>query len=163
MTKEDQIDEMAKYICNVCEMGFSFTGDCSEGGQDYYKRCTLTQETAKALYEEGYRKVPDGAVVLTPEERGDETRETDEIIEERNNLLARVGVLGREVEELKAKLEARLTCRFVKTAQKQAVQEFVQRLKIKSEMFLVAKSIGVYGEKPYVAIEKIDELLKEYE
>lgn len=105
MTKEDQIEEMSKYICNVCEMGFSFTGDCSEGGQDYYKRCTLTQETAKALYEEGYRKVPDGAVVLTPEERGDETRETNEILEERDNLLARVGVLGREVEELKAKLK----------------------------------------------------------
>ena len=30
-------------------------------------------------------------------------------------------------------------------------------------MFLVAKGDGVYGEKPYVSIEKIDELLKEYE
>lgn len=59
MTKQDQIDEMAKHICNVCEMGFSFTGDCSEGGQDYYKRCTLTQETAKALYNAGYKQTPD--------------------------------------------------------------------------------------------------------
>ena len=59
MTKQEQIDEMAKYICNVCEMGHGFTGNCSEGGTDSYKRCTLTQETAKALYNVGYRKVPD--------------------------------------------------------------------------------------------------------
>lgn len=46
---------------------------------------------------------------------------------------------------------------------KQAVQDFAEKVKGKSEMFLVAKSDGVYGEKPYVSIEKIDELLKEYE
>lgn len=45
----------------------------------------------------------------------------------------------------------------------QAVQDFVEKAKAKSEMFLVAKGGGVYGEKPYVSIEKIDELLKEYE
>lgn len=59
MTKQEQIEEMSKYICNVCEMGFSFNGDCSEGGQGYYKRCTLTQETAKALYDAGYHKTSD--------------------------------------------------------------------------------------------------------
>lgn len=58
MTKQEQINEMAKYICNVCEMGNGFSGDCSEGGQDYYKRCMLTQETAKALYDAGYHKTP---------------------------------------------------------------------------------------------------------
>lgn len=67
MTKQDQIDEMAKYICNVCEMGFSFDGDFSEGGQDSYKYRLLTQETAKTLYDAGYRKVlldtEDGKVV----------------------------------------------------------------------------------------------------
>lgn len=57
MTKQEQIEEMAKYICNVCEMGHGFNGDCSEGGTDFYKRCILTQETAKALYNAGYRKV----------------------------------------------------------------------------------------------------------
>lgn len=58
MTKQDQIDEMAKYICNACEMGHGFDG-CSYGGREYYKRCSITQKTAKALYEAGYRKVPD--------------------------------------------------------------------------------------------------------
>lgn len=59
MTKNEQIEEMAKYICNVCEMGNGFTGNCSEGGTDFYKRCTLTQETAKALYDAGYHKTSD--------------------------------------------------------------------------------------------------------
>lgn len=71
--------------------------------------------------------------------------------------------LKAEVKELKAELNARLTCDFVKTAQTHAVQDFADKVKAKSEMFLVAKDNGVYGEKPYVSIEKIDELLKEYE
>ena len=68
----------------------------------------------------------------------------------------------RKIGELKAKFEAK-SCNFVKTAQTHAVQEFAEKAKAKSEMFLVAKGDGVYGEKPYVSIEKIDELLKEYE
>ena len=66
-----------------------------------------------------------------------------------------------ENEQLKAKLKVRLTYDFVKTAQTHAVQDFAEKVKGKSEMFLVAKGDGVYGEKPYVSIEKIDELLKE--
>lgn len=46
---------------------------------------------------------------------------------------------------------------------KQAVQDFAEKLKAKAETFLVAKGDGVYGEKPYVSVDKIDELLKEYE
>lgn len=68
MTKQEQIDEMAKYICNVCEMGNGFTGNCSEGGTDFYKRCTLTQETAKALYNAIYRKIDKDGVVISREE-----------------------------------------------------------------------------------------------
>lgn len=71
--------------------------------------------------------------------------------------------LKTEVKEFEVELNARLTCDFVKTAQTHAVQDFAEKAKAKSEMFLVAKGDGVYGEKPYVSIEKIDELLKEYE
>ena len=67
----------------------------------------------------------------------------------------------RKIGELKAKFEAK-SCDFVKTAQTHAVQDFAEKVKGKSEMFLVAKGDGVYGEKPYVSVEKIDELLKEY-
>lgn len=57
MTKQEQVDEMAKYICNACEMGHGFDG-CSYGGREHYKRCSITQKTAKALYNAGYRKTP---------------------------------------------------------------------------------------------------------
>lgn len=56
MTEQEQIDEMAKYICNACEMGHGFDG-CSYGGREHYKRCSITQKTAKALYNVGYRKM----------------------------------------------------------------------------------------------------------
>lgn len=102
MTKQEQIEEMRKEI----ENGFR-KADCRKPYTNepypYFETQIIT--IAEALYNAGYRKVPDGAVVLTPEERDDEMRETNEIIEERNNLLARVGVLGREVEDLKAKLK----------------------------------------------------------
>ncbi len=68
----------------------------------------------------------------------------------------------RKIGELKAKFEAK-SCDFVKTAQTHAVQDFAEKVKGKSEMLLVAKGDGDYGEKPYVSIEEIDELLKEYE
>lgn len=41
------------------------------------------------------------------------------------------------------------------------VREFAEKVKGKSEMFLVTKGDGVYGEKPYVSIEEIGELIKE--
>lgn len=73
MTKQEQIEEMAKYICNACEMGHGFDG-CSYGGREHYKRCSITQKTAKALYNAGYRKIPENAVVLTEEEYIDLSR-----------------------------------------------------------------------------------------
>ena len=58
MTKQEQIDEIAKYVCNACEMGHGFDG-CSYGGREHYKRCSITQKTAEKLYNAGYRKTPD--------------------------------------------------------------------------------------------------------
>ena len=65
-------------------------------------------------------------------------------------------------EEAKKRFENNMRA-VLKIEKKQAVKEFAEKVKCKSEMFLVAKGDGVYGEKPYVSIEKIDELLKEYE
>ena len=51
MTKEKQIEEMAKYCCNPCE--FESNGECvlchPIGG------CEIATETAKAFYNAGYR------------------------------------------------------------------------------------------------------------
>ena len=54
MSKEKQIEEMAKYCCNACEMGCGFEGECCLNND--YKACTISIETATAIYEAGYRK-----------------------------------------------------------------------------------------------------------
>ena len=50
MTEKEKINEMAKYICNACEMGCGFDGDCDEGSD--YKTCGICQDTAKKIFEE---------------------------------------------------------------------------------------------------------------
>ena len=52
MTKQEQIDEIAKYICNVCD----FKCDWFQSGMKEDSICTTAQETAKAIYNAGYRK-----------------------------------------------------------------------------------------------------------
>lgn len=52
--KQEQIEEIAKYICNACEMGFDIDGDCAEGNN--YKTCGISKETAEYIYNAGYRK-----------------------------------------------------------------------------------------------------------
>ena len=53
MTKQEQIEEMAKYVCNVCD----FKCDWFQSGMKEDSICTTAQETAEALYNEGYRKI----------------------------------------------------------------------------------------------------------
>lgn len=102
MTKKEQIYEIAKYVYNACEFGIYRA--CSKRQTDI-KSCSLALGTARRIYNAGYRKVPDGAVVLTPEERDDEMKATNEILAERDDLIAKVGVLGRENYDLKAENE----------------------------------------------------------
>ena len=66
----------------------------------------------------------------------------------------KIGDLEAENEQLKEKLNARLTCDFVKTAQTHAVQDFAEKIKEKSYVNDYCREV--------VEIEKIDELLKEY-
>ena len=85
MTKQEQIEEMAKIIDEM-----------------YNVYTTTADDIAEGLYNAGYRKVPFGATVLAPEERNDEIREMHEILEGRDDLIAKVGILGRENYDLKA-------------------------------------------------------------
>ena len=75
----------------------------------------------------------------------------------------KIGDLKAENEQLKEKLNARLTCDFVKTAQKQAkieaVKEFAE--KVKEKALLHCRTINCY-ECKFIETT-IDELLKEYE
>ncbi|MBR2070419.1 MAG: hypothetical protein IJ981_03230 [Clostridia bacterium] len=68
--KEKQIEEMAKIMCgNDCEECAKETSFLRGISLEKAKaeKCLL-KNCAKTLYEQGYRKIPDGAVVLTKEE-----------------------------------------------------------------------------------------------
>ena len=58
MSREKQIEEMAKFVCNACEMGGGFDGECALDND--YKTCHISVETAEALYNAGYRKQSEG-------------------------------------------------------------------------------------------------------
>lgn len=87
MNKEQLIEEMAG--CKVCYQGW---GKCpienTLPGREY--------TNAENMYERGYRKVPDGAVILTPEERDEELKACNE----------KQAELETEIERLKADNEA---------------------------------------------------------
>lgn len=202
ITKKEQIEELRSNI--------------------YYARSKVngiatSNDIAEALYDVGYRKVPDdirelidvlaeGAnkyknleikysnlcdnyrlckdanetlkqnVINAGRQKVNKLEEENERLKEVNRQLnadynrslerlksdcRQIDELKAEVKELKAELNARLTCGFVKAAQKHAVQDFAEKAKAKSETFLVAKGDGVYGEKSYVSVEQIDKLLED--
>lgn len=59
MNREKQIEEMAKAICSACNDGMA---TCNR------KPCLLAIEEATAVFELGYRKLPEDSVVLSREE-----------------------------------------------------------------------------------------------
>ena len=143
MNEEQQIAEMAniphKCIKSSCE-------DCIKND----RKCTDYKQ-AEALYNAGYRKVTDGAVVLTPEERVEEMKEINKTLAERDVLKAE-NVRLKEV--IADQNELCWNC-------KKSVKEFAEKLK--------AKLFSVFGKTICSDVDTeditifIDELLKEYE
>lgn len=113
MTKQEQIDEMAVIGC-VRNPQAHTAEECAKC--DFKQGQCNAYRHAEKLYNAGYLKVPNGAVVLTPEERDDEMKATNEILAERDDLIARVGNLGRENYDLKTENE-QLKAKFDETKQ----------------------------------------------
>ena len=67
MSRDKQIEEMAKYCCHPCEL-MEDDGSCYRGYD--YKTC-LCAESAKALYNAGYRKASDVAREIFEEIRAE--------------------------------------------------------------------------------------------
>lgn len=140
MNKEQQIEEMAniahKCIKSSCE-------DCIKND----RKC-FDYKQAEVLYDAGYRKVPENAVILTPEERDEEMKEINKTLAERDELKA-------EIERLKEVIadqnELCWNC-------KKSVKEFAEKLKKRLMQDRIINDNVVI-----VAGVEIDELLKEYE
>lgn len=80
--KEMQIEEMAEDIENTI-LGLGIH---------------LCEKSAEKLYDLGYRKLPDGAVILTPEERDEEMKEINKTLAERDELKDRISELEKKIE-----------------------------------------------------------------
>lgn len=173
MTKQEQVKEILEVIKHC---GDYTKRDCAECDYRLYGECKNQKQCeAEALYNEGYRKVPFGATVLAPEERNDEIREMHEILEGRDELIAKVGILGRENYDLKAEnRQLKTECALLDDELRIARQDTIDVLnKLKEKIFHClgieniqqASGLSLLGSLvPYdIVIDNIDELLKEYE
>ena len=154
MTRQEQIEEMAVIGC-VRNPQAHTAEECAKC--DFKQgRCNAYRH-AEALYSIDYRKVPDGAVVLTPEERDDEMKATNEILAERDDLIAKVGVLGRENYDLKAEnRQLKTECALLDDELRIARQDTIDVLnKLKKKTY-----VNNYCRE-VVEVEKIDEMIKE--
>ena len=138
MNKEQRIEEMAMSIsgCNgtTCD-------NCALKCKAYI--------TCEILYDKDYRKVPENAVILTPEERDEEMKEINKTLAERDELKA-------ENERLKEVIadqnELCWNCN-------KSVKEFAEKLRKK----VISLNVWEFGEIDIIDVDDIDELLKEYE
>ena len=147
MTKQEQIEEMAKIVDEM-----------------YNVYTTTADDIADGLYNAGYRKVDDFEECRKcPAWSGtDCTRNpyTEGCLDDKVNLKNEIKRLEKENEQLKVKLEAKLTCDFVKARQNYAMQDFAGKLK--------DKLFSVFGKTICSDLDTeditdiIDELLKEY-
>ena len=157
MTRQEQVKEILEVIKHC---GDYTNRDCAECDYRLYGECKNQKQCeAEALYNEGYRKVPFGATVLAPEERNDEIREMHEMLEGRDELIAKVGILGRENYDLKAEnKQLKTECALLDDELRIARQDTINVLNE-----LKAKSYVNDYCREVVEVKKIDELLKEYE
>ena len=157
MTKQEQVKEILEVIKHC---GDYTNRDCAECDYRLYGECKNQKQCeAEALYNEGYRKVPFGATVLAPEERNDEIREMHEILEGRDELIAKVGILGRENYDLKAEnKQLKTECALLDDELRIARQDTIDALNKVKE-----RAVGLSAIETYHICNLIDELLKEYE
>ena len=135
MNREGTIKDIAQYVCGACELDMTCKRDY---GEFTYTCCDNALSPAVKIYEAGYRKTF--------------TSDTQKAFKEGYKKGC----------ETCAQAWANGYNYGYKSGKEDGVKEFAEKVKGKSEMFLVAKGDGVYGEKLYVSIEEIDELLKEY-
>lgn len=145
MNKEQEIKDICKLICATCAQ---FDG-CA-------MNCKAHRDTAEALYNAGYRKLPEDSVVLS--------REEHEIL-----VKTAQGKIGnmKATDFLKACISSGFMVEAVSTKEqvKQAVKEFAEKFKEKSHKGAFRDLVTYkFIEHDYTITEsKLKELLEEYE
>lgn len=162
MTKQEQVKEILEVIKHC---GDYTNRDCAECDYRLYGECKNQKQCeAEALYNEGYRKVPFGATVLAPEERNDEIREMHEILEGRDELIAKVGILGRENYDLKAEnKQLKTECALLDDELRIARQDTINVLnELKTKAFDKDAFNGWAGSTFVVLVRDIDKIIEDY-
>ena len=161
MTKQEQIEEMAVIGC-VRNPQAHTAEECAKC--DFQQGQCNAYRHAEKLYNAGYRKTDDFEKCRKcPAWSGtDCTRNpyTEGCLDDKVNLKNEIKRLEKENEQLKAKLEARLTCDFVKARQNYAMQDFAGKLK--DRLFSVFGKTICSDLDTEDITDIIDELLKEY-
>lgn len=117
MNKKQQIKKMSTIIGNV---------------KPFY-----VETIAETLYNAGYRKVPDGAVILTPEERDEELKACNEKQAKLESEIEILKIQNKNLEIAFDRLEARSELfesnmkSVLEIEKKNAVKEFAEHLKEK--------------------------------
>lgn len=161
MTKQEQVREILEVIKHC---GDYTNRDCAECDYRLYGECKNQKQCeAEALYNEGYRKVPFGATALAPEERNDEIREMHEILEGWDELIAKVGILGRENYDLKAEnKQLKTECALLDDELRIARQDTIDVLnKLKTKAFDKDAFNGWAGSTFVVLVRDIDKMIEE--
>lgn len=165
-TKQEQIEEM---MLDVPQTIVAY--DANPKGQHLYGEQRL--QIAEVLYDKGYGKVSEykaeremlGSQIKVLKQRlNNKYIEVDNLNRDYSNAFERLKAQGREIKKLKEencelteKLKARLTCDFVKAAQKHAVQKFVYELRNK------CSEVKGYEYSFANIAYLINQLLEEYE
>lgn len=121
----------------------------------------FVNHVANAIYDAGYRKVPDGAVILTPEERDEELKACNE---KQAELEAEIARLKKQneiahffLDNALSHIDADEQMNHYMQANKEGAQEFAKKLKSKLH------DLGDGGEKgAYLTENDIDNFLKEF-
>lgn len=152
MNKEQQIEEIAKYSCNACEMGFDIDGGCAQGNN--YKTCRTSKETAEYIYNAGYRKTFTSDLASNTQKAFKEGYDKgfDEQKAEIERLEAEIERLERVVNDQN---ELCWGC-------KKSVREFAEELKGRCHNYYPSIDHYCCSVKA-VSVKDINELLKEYD
>lgn len=176
MNKEQQIEEIEQFIYDYVdskqtERVYLLSSRVNELAKPFVHNKGL----AEALYNAGYRKVPDCAVILTPKERDEELKACNEKQAELENEIERLKADNEALQmwnnasaERNQKLYETNKClksnmkSVLEIEKKNAVKEFAEKLKKKVHNYY--PSIDYYCTSKHVILVKdIDELLKGYE
>lgn len=138
-SKQEQIDEMTDLICTHKIDNIRGVNICGIIDMPCNHCCTCAVY-AKTLYDAGYGKVSEykaeremlGSQIKVLKQRlNDKYIEVDNLNRDYHNSFERLKAQEREITRLKAENEKRLTCDFVKTVQKQAQIDILNKAKEK--------------------------------